>query len=66
MTLRIILKSGAEFSVICNGNVTLSKDALGSLTGYKIQGITENKPLYIDLTEVAAILRVKLNEAEEA
>ena len=45
MSIRIILKSGAEFTVKCD-KFTLEQNVLGQTTGYDISGITENKPVY--------------------
>jgi len=44
MTIRIILKSGAEFPVKCD-EFTITKNGLQQFTGYNFKGITENKPL---------------------
>lgn len=34
--------------------------------GYNIKGITENKPVYLDFEQVAAVVRVISDEAAEA
>lgn len=57
MSMRVILKSGAEFTVKCD-KFTLKRNGLEQVTGYNISGITENKPAYLDFDEVAAIVRV--------
>ena len=57
MSMRVILKSGAEFTVKCD-KFTLERNGLEQVTGYNIGGITENKPVYLDFDEVAAIVRV--------
>ena len=44
MTIRFILKSGAEFTTKCDA-FTLKQNALG-VAGYDIKGITEGKPVY--------------------
>ena len=64
MSIRFILKSGAEFTVKCD-NVTISRNGLGAITGYEFKGITENKPLDIDMTQVAAVIRVMSDEVWE-
>ena len=64
MTIRFILKSGAEFTTKCDA-FTLEKNALG-ITGYKINGITEGKPVYVDFEQVAAIVRTYSNERQES
>lgn len=64
MSMRVILKSGAEFTVKCD-KFTLERNGLEQVTGYNISGITENKPVYLDFDEVAAIVRV-LSDEEQA
>ena len=54
MSMRVILKSGAEFTVKCD-KFTLKRNGLEQVTGYNIGGITENKP---------AIVRVLSDEAD--
>lgn len=61
MHIRFILKSGAEFTMKCD-SFTLTRDSLGNLTRWEADGILENKPLYIDFSQVAAIVRVYSNE----
>lgn len=57
MEIRIILKSGVDFTIKCE-KFTICTNAFGALTEYKITGITENKPIYLDAKEIAAIVRV--------
>ena len=64
MSIRIILKSGAEFTVKCD-KFTLKQNGLGKATGFDISGITENKPVYLDFDEVAAIVRLYSDENTE-
>ncbi len=64
MSIRIILKSGIEFTVNCD-KFTLNKNGFGKITGYDISGITENKPVYLDFDEVAAIIRLYSDENTE-
>ena len=61
MSIRIILKSGVEFTTKCD-KFTLKQNGLGQTTGYDITGITENKPVYLDFDEVAAIVRLYSDE----
>ena len=61
MAIKIILKSGSEFAIRCD-EFTIEKDIAGQITGYKIEGIVENKPVYLNFEEVAAIVRVLSNE----
>ena len=64
MSIRIILKSGVEFTVKCD-KFALKQNGLGQTTGYDISGITENKPVYLDFDEVAAIVRLYSDENTE-
>ena len=64
MSIRIILKSGVEFTVKCE-KFTLKQNGFGQTTGYDIAGITENKPVYLDFDEVAAIVRFYSDENYE-
>ena len=64
MTVRIILKSGAEFSVKCD-KFTITRNGFDQITGYDIEGITENKPVYLDWGQVAAVVRVFSDEREQ-
>ena len=64
MSIRIILKSGVEFTVKCE-KFTLKQNGFGQTTGYDIAGITENKPVYLDFDEVAAIVRLYYDENYE-
>ena len=64
MTVRIILKSGVEFSVKCD-KFTLTRNRFDQVTRYDITGITENKPVYLDWEQVAAVIRVYSGECEQ-
>ena len=57
MTVRVILKSGVEFSIKCD-KFTLTRNGFQQVTGYNIEGITENKPVYLDFEQVAAVVQV--------
>lgn len=61
ITIRVILKSGAEFSIKCE-KFTLTRNGLQQVTGYEVNGITENKPVYLDFGQVAAVVRVLSDE----
>lgn len=65
MSMRVILKSGAEFTVKCD-EFTITRNGLDVVTDYNIKGITENKPVYLDFEQVAAVVRVMSDEAAEA
>lgn len=64
MTVRVILKSGVEFSIKCD-KFTLTRNGFQQVTGYNIEGITENKPVYLDFEQVAAVVRVFADEKPE-
>lgn len=57
MTVRVILKSGVEFSIKCD-KFTLTRNGFQQVTSYNIEGITENQPVYLDFEQVAAVVRV--------
>ena len=61
MTIRVILKNGAEFAIKCD-KFTLTRNSFQQVTGYNIEGITENKPIYLDFEQVAAVVRVFSDE----
>jgi len=63
MTVRVILKSGVEFSIKCD-KFALTRNGFQQVTGYNIEGITENQPVYLDFEQVAAVVRVFSNEKE--
>lgn len=63
MTIQVILKSGVMFEIKCSA-FTLKSNGLGQVVGYDIKGITANKPVYLDFTEVAAIVRIFGDEVE--
>ena len=65
MTVRVILKSGVEFSIKCD-EFTLTRNGFQQVTGYNIEGITENQPVYLDFEQVAAVVRVFSDEKEVA
>ena len=64
MTIRVILKSGAEFAIKCD-EFTLTRNGFQQVTGYNVKGITENKPVYLDFSEVAAVVRLISDESAE-
>lgn len=63
MAIRVILKNGSEFTIKCD-KFTIEKNGLGQMIGYDIDGITENKPVYLDYEQIAAIVRVGSNERQ--
>lgn len=61
MTIQVILKSGMTFDIKCS-TFTLERNGLGEVVSYDIKGITANKPVYLDFSEVAAIVRALEDE----
>ena len=57
MSIKVIMKSGVEFTIKCE-KFTTKQDIFGKLIGWEIEGISENKPVYIDFEEIAAIIRL--------
>ena len=55
-TIRVILKSGAEFTVVCD-QFTVKKDVLENLVGYEINGMTDNKVIYLDVQQIEAVIQ---------
>lgn len=60
--VRIILKSGNEFAIICE-KLTCNYSKLdGELTSIKYEDAIENIPLYLDMTQVAAVLQERVQK----
>ena len=57
MSIKVIMKSGVEFTIKCE-KFTIKQDIFGKVIGWEIEGISENKPVYIDFEEIAAIIRL--------
>lgn len=57
MSIRVIMKSGIEFTIKCE-KFTTKQDIFGKVIGWEIEGISENKPVYIVFEEIAAIIRL--------
>lgn len=63
MKITIVFKNGYSFSITCE-SFTIDK-TLGEITGYKIEGIKDHKPLYISIDDVICIYRDVKAEEEE-
>ena len=57
MSIKVIMKSGVGFTIKCE-KFTTRQDIFGKLIGWEIEGISENKPVYIDFEEIAAVIRL--------
>ena len=62
MSIRVIMKSGVEFTIKCE-KFTTKQDIFGKIIGWEIEGISENKPVYIDFEEIAAVIRLQYDKA---
>lgn len=60
-SIRVVLKSGYSFSFKCDSMKT--KEADGKLLGYAYDGATGNRPMFIRIENVDAIIAE--GEAEE-
>ena len=58
MTFRVILRNGVEFSVIAENLETSRNTLTGKLASVSCSNIKHNKPCYLDLDEIVAIVRV--------
>ena len=64
MSIRIILKSGSEFTVKCD-SFALKRNGFDQITGIEAKGIAENKFVHLDFGEIAAIVRLYSDEIVE-
>ena len=55
----------SKFAIKCD-KFTINRDGFGNVRGYDIGGIVENKPVYLDFEQVAAVVRVFSDEKEVA
>lgn len=64
MSIRFILKSGKEFTVKCSDFTFEYNRVTNTLVAYDLKGIIENGPVFLDLSEVAAVIRLVQDEQE--
>ena len=57
MSIKVIMKSGVGFTIKCE-KFTIKQDMFGKVVGWDIEGILENKPVYIDFEEIEAVIRL--------
>ena len=62
MKIVICFKNGFNLTVTCE-EFSLTKNGLGDYTGYEIKGITDNKPLYVNWSDITCIYRVMEGDA---
>lgn len=56
MKITIVFQNGYSFSVTCE-SFAIEKDVFGQITGYKIKGIKDRKPMYINFNDVICVYR---------
>lgn len=64
VSLRFILKNGSEFIVKCSEYSLEHSKITNGLLSYKVKGVTENNPIFVNLSEVAAVIRLVQEELE--
>jgi hypothetical protein len=60
--IRFVLKNGYSFTVLCR-NAKIARQ-FGEITGYHLEGIVKNSPLYIHIDDIAAIIDEGLIETD--
>lgn len=58
ITVVIVMKNGKELKVKCKEFEVQTNKLYGTLEGYKIKGIKENCPLYVNMRDIQFIYRV--------
>ena len=61
--IRVILKSGYSFVVPCKKATV--KALNGEISGYSFEGVERNKPLYINFSDIAAVINESRPEESE-
>jgi hypothetical protein len=65
MKIVFVFRNGFQLCVTCE-EFTLEKTVFGIPDGYKIKGITDNKPLYINWDDVICVYRDLTGEQNES
>lgn len=55
--IRVILKNGKDFVMECESLTTKYSTATSELTSFRYDGCEKNRPLYLDLSQVVAVLQ---------
>lgn len=62
--IRVILKNGVEFVIPCE-KCTLTKSRFtGEITSYHFQGLSNISPMYIDMTQIVAVIQEDLESTK--
>lgn len=64
MGIRIIFKNGFELVVKCE-SFTVNRNGLKEVIGFDFKGVTENKPLHLDFSEILAVVGIMSDESEQ-
>ena len=67
MTIRFVLKNGKEIDMKCKefSSNTNQLTGNGMISSYEAKGITENKIIGIDFSEIVAVYRLMTDEVED-
>lgn len=63
MTIVFVFKNGEKLKAKCE-EFSITTGYASKLTGYEMNGITENKPIYIDMENIQCIYRVMSDEVD--
>ena len=66
MTVVFVFKNGYELKVKCEYITLTTSNLTGRITGYQMDDIDSNKPLYIDIDEIICVYRVMADEEGSA
>lgn len=63
MTIVFVFKNGEKLKSKCE-DFSVTTSFTTQLTGFEMNGITENKPVYVDMNNIQCIYRVMSDESE--
>ena len=63
--VRIIFKNGKILTIKCENFIVTRSELTNEITKMSWKGVTDNKPLYIDLSEVMCVYQVLTNNEVE-
>ena len=65
MTFQVFLRNGRDFTVKAENFSCTRNTVTGTLCSYEFTGISENKPCYLNPSEIVAVIRKLSDELEE-
>lgn len=67
MTIRFVLRNGKEIDMKCKefSSNTNQLTGNGMISSYEVKGITENKIIGIDFSEIVAVYRLMTDEVSD-